>query len=65
MASLDGKLAVDVDEVQALGGPGRTVVYSEIRAGRLKARKCGRRTLILVDDLREYLFDLPTVRDAG
>lgn len=56
---LEGKLAVDVDEVQDLGGPGRTVVYAEIKAGRLKARKCGRRTLILVEDLRDYLTGLP------
>jgi hypothetical protein len=62
--NLEERLAVDADEVQGLGGPGRTVVFEEIKAGRLKARKCGRRTLILVDDLREYLEALPLVKGA-
>jgi hypothetical protein len=35
------------------------MVYEEIRAGRLKARKCGRRTVVLAADLREWLASLP------
>jgi hypothetical protein len=64
MDTLDGRLAVDVDEVKALGGPGRTLAFAAIKAGDLKAGKCGRRTLILVDDLRAYLEALPTVGSA-
>jgi hypothetical protein len=45
-------------------GVGRTVTYSEIRSGRLKARKLGRRTIITTDDAEEWLNCLPTTKDA-
>ena len=34
-------------------GIGRTKVYEEINAGRLKARKAGRRTIIADDDAED------------
>lgn len=34
-------------------------LYNEIRAGRITARKFGRRTLINVDDLKAWLAALP------
>ena len=34
-------------------------LYNEIRAGRITARKFGRRTLINVDDLKAWLVALP------
>jgi excisionase family DNA binding protein len=37
----------------------RDKFYQEIRAGRLRARKLGRRTLILDSDLRAFLESLP------
>lgn len=40
-------------------GIGRTKAYEEINAGRLKARKCGRRTIILEDDAENWLDSLP------
>jgi hypothetical protein len=58
-ARIDGnRLAVDVEDVKKYGGPGRTMVFAEIKAGRLKARKMGNRTIILMDDLVEYLEGL-------
>jgi hypothetical protein len=42
-------------------GPGRTTTYQEIKAGRLRARKCGARTIILVDDAEHWLRSLPRV----
>ncbi len=44
---------------------GRTKVYSEIKAGRLIARKVGRRTIILDPDYRAWLAALPTTQEAA
>ena len=45
---------------------GRTKAYAEIEAGRLRAVKLGTRTLVLADELKEYLASLPvaTMRPA-
>ncbi|MFO1136035.1 MAG: DNA-binding protein [Rhodoblastus sp.] len=40
-------------------GTGRTAVFGEIKAGRLKARKLGRRTIILRQDAEAWLQSLP------
>jgi excisionase family DNA binding protein len=40
-------------------GPGKSTAYQEIQAGRLRARKVGRRTLITLDDAERWLRDLP------
>jgi hypothetical protein len=58
-----GKLAYTIDELvdegAGPGGPKRTKIYQDIKEGKLKARKAGRRTLILADDYRAYLQALP------
>lgn len=38
----------------------RTNVYREIREGRLRARRCGGRTLIFVSDFKTWLESLPS-----
>ena len=43
---------------------GRSTVYAEIKAGRLVARKMGRRTIILNQDLQAWLSTLPTLKTA-
>jgi excisionase family DNA binding protein len=43
---------------------GRSTVYEEIRAGRLVARKMGRRTIILDCDLQAWLSTLPLLKTA-
>jgi hypothetical protein len=55
------KLAYSIDEIPAVASIGRTKVFAEIGSGRLKARKIGRRTVVLADDLAEYLAALPSV----
>jgi len=40
-------------------GCGLTFLYAEISAGRLEARKAGKKTLIPADSLRAYLAALP------
>jgi excisionase family DNA binding protein len=51
--------AWSIAEASNVSGLGRTKIYEAIAAGTLKARKCGKRTLILPDDLREFLTNLP------
>jgi hypothetical protein len=45
-------------------GVGRTTTYGEIKAGRLKARKAGRRTIITDDDAEDWLSRLPVLQEA-
>jgi excisionase family DNA binding protein len=40
---------------------GRTHLYSQIKSGALPARKIGRRTLILHEDVQAFLRNLPGV----
>jgi hypothetical protein len=54
------KLAFSINDVVAVSGVGRTLVFAEIKLGRLVARKCGRRTIILQTDLRDWLNSLPS-----
>jgi hypothetical protein len=60
------KLAFSINDVVAVSGVGRTLVFAEIKLGRLVARKCGRRTVILQTDLQDWLNSLPSsARTAG
>jgi Helix-turn-helix domain len=43
---------------------GRTKAYEEINAGRLRARKAGRRTIITADDAEDWLSRLPALEEA-
>ena len=53
------KLAYTIPEAVDEGAGSRTVVYEAIKAGTLKAKKRGKNTIILADDLIEYLKALP------
>ena len=50
---------LSISEACAFAGIGRTKIYQAIADGSLKARKCGKRTLILRDELRDFLTSLP------
>jgi excisionase family DNA binding protein len=52
-------LSVTVLEACRMLGVGRTKLFQEIAAGRIEARKYGRKTLILVASLRAWLDALP------
>ena len=52
------KLALSVLEAMEISGIGRTLIYDEINAGRLIARKVRKRTLILRSDLDAWLTNL-------
>lgn len=50
--------AVSIADFSKLFSIGRTKVYEEIRTGRLKAKKHGRRTLIRMDEAQRWLESL-------
>lgn len=50
-----------IKALREAGIMGATKAYEEIKAGRLVARKVGRRTIILDEDLKAWLDALPRV----
>jgi excisionase family DNA binding protein len=59
------RAAYSIAETLALTGLGRDKLYKVIREGKLTARKCGRRTVVLASDLQRFLEDLPTIGRAA
>lgn len=55
-----GPLAVGIPQALELTSLSRSRLYAEIREGRLKACKSGRRTLIAMSELSRWLAALPT-----
>jgi excisionase family DNA binding protein len=58
---MQNPLAHSITEACARSGIGRTAIYELINTGQPPARKRGRRTLILADDLRRCLESLPPI----
>jgi hypothetical protein len=56
---LDQKLLLSVLDVCALADVGHTQARAAIKSGELKARKRGRSTIILRDDLHEWIASFP------
>jgi excisionase family DNA binding protein len=52
------RLAVSVGEAAEAAGVSRSSLYEEMRAGRLRYVKVRTRRVILVADLRDWLFSL-------
>jgi hypothetical protein len=59
------QLAHTISDVEKRACIGRTLIYSEIASGRLKARKIGRRTVVLNADLLTWLKALPALRPTA
>ena len=53
------KLAHQINEAAEISGCGRNLIYEEINAGHLVARKLRGRTVILHTDLQAWLASLP------
>ena len=64
VASADTKLAYSIADFVSASRLGRTRLYGAIAAGQLRARKFGKRTVILVDDGRAFLMNLPQLSAA-
>jgi excisionase family DNA binding protein len=60
-ATMNEPLIYTIAEACAAARSSRTALYAAIHAGALRAVKRGRRTMILAEDLRRYLQDLPEI----
>jgi excisionase family DNA binding protein len=56
------ELVYTVAEACAAARAGRTAIYEAIAEGALTARKRGRKTLILAEDLRRWVGGLPAIK---
>jgi len=58
---MNSPLAYTVSEACAAARIGRTRFYEAVRSGALRVRKHGKRTLVLCEDLRQWLESLPAI----
>jgi excisionase family DNA binding protein len=58
------RLAHSISDVTNITGVGRSFIYEEIKEGRLRIRKAGRRSLIFDSDLKAWLASLPEKRTS-
>jgi excisionase family DNA binding protein len=61
----DLKRAMSVEQAAKAAGVGRTLLFEEIRKGRITARKVGRRTIITTEALDAWLKSLPVKAGKG
>ena len=54
--ALDGLLAVSINRLAEITSLGRSFIYSEVRAGRLRLTKMGTRSVVLVIDAKSWLL---------
>ena len=59
ISELGDRVTLSVEEVALLLGLGRTAAYEAIRRGQIPSRKLGRRLIVPVPALLEWLSDVP------
>jgi hypothetical protein len=52
-------IAYTIHTITEMSGLSRATIFRELKAGRLKAKKVGARTLVLAVDWQTYLSSLP------
>jgi excisionase family DNA binding protein len=57
----ESRLAYKIHDAPAVTGASRTRLYAAIRNNELTARKAGRATLLLADELQRWLKALPAI----
>lgn len=57
--AMNERYAMTLPEAVQFSGLGRTRLYSLAAEGRISFKKCGKRTLILADDLKRLIESLP------
>lgn len=62
---LKDRLSLSPEEASALTGIGLTSIRQAAASGDLDARKHGKRTIILPDDLKAWLKALPKIGDKS
>jgi hypothetical protein len=59
------KLAYTIRGASHASGLSRSLLYIAIAGGKLRARKCRGRTVILREDLQQFLATLPCLKGAA
>jgi excisionase family DNA binding protein len=63
--NMETPIAVTVPEAVKSSGLSRSSIYEALKRGDLQAKKAGRRTLIQVADLRDFLERLPAYKSVA
>lgn len=58
-------IALTIAQAAKLGGPCRSILYEDIRKGRLRAIKRGRSTRILLEDYKAYLATFTPIKPVS
>jgi len=58
--NMSEKFALTLDEFRKAGGPCLSKSYQEIKDGKLRVVKLGKRTLVLRDEAERYFRELPS-----
>lgn len=58
-------IALTIEDATQYCGIGRTKLYELIRKGNFTPRKAGARTLLLTEELDNYVLSLPTIKTAA
>jgi excisionase family DNA binding protein len=60
-----GQRALSVKEACKYISLGRTSFYKLVKSGQIPARKCGRRTIVLLSEFEQAIKSLPPARRAS
>jgi excisionase family DNA binding protein len=59
------KIVLTLEETCEIARIGRSTLYRSLRSGALRARKIGKKTVVLREDLQAWLQSLPTSVPVG
>lgn len=59
------KIALTIPEAVQVSGISRSTLYEIFKTGKLNPRKQGTRTLVLADELKSFVENLPTYNEVS